>query len=56
MEDYPPQVNIQFLKTSNKWISGAGRAYQTRLSKCPADPVRPRGFSALWPAPQRLPQ
>jgi isoquinoline 1-oxidoreductase beta subunit len=24
MEDYPPQVNIQFLKTRNKWISGVG--------------------------------
>ena len=24
MEDYPPQVNIQFLKTNNKWISGVG--------------------------------
>jgi isoquinoline 1-oxidoreductase beta subunit len=24
MEDYPPQINIQFLKTNNKWISGVG--------------------------------
>jgi isoquinoline 1-oxidoreductase beta subunit len=24
MEDYPPEVNIQFLKTDNKWISGVG--------------------------------
>jgi isoquinoline 1-oxidoreductase beta subunit len=24
MEDYPPQVNIEFLKTNNKWISGVG--------------------------------
>jgi isoquinoline 1-oxidoreductase subunit beta len=24
MADYPPQVNIQFLKTDNKWISGVG--------------------------------
>jgi isoquinoline 1-oxidoreductase beta subunit len=24
MEDYPPQVNVQFLKTNNKWISGVG--------------------------------
>jgi isoquinoline 1-oxidoreductase subunit beta len=24
MEDYPPHVNIQFLKTNNKWISGVG--------------------------------
>jgi isoquinoline 1-oxidoreductase subunit beta len=24
MADYPPQVNIQFLKTNNKWISGVG--------------------------------
>jgi isoquinoline 1-oxidoreductase beta subunit len=24
MADYPPQVNIQFLKTYNKWISGVG--------------------------------
>jgi isoquinoline 1-oxidoreductase beta subunit len=24
MEDYPPQINIRFLKTNNKWISGVG--------------------------------
>ena len=24
MADYPPQVNIEFLKTDNKWISGVG--------------------------------
>jgi isoquinoline 1-oxidoreductase beta subunit len=24
MADYPPEVNIQFLKTDNKWISGVG--------------------------------
>jgi len=24
MADYPPQINIQFLKTDNKWISGVG--------------------------------
>jgi len=24
MADYPPQVNIQFLKTNNKWIAGVG--------------------------------
>ena len=24
MADYPPQINIQFLKTNNKWISGVG--------------------------------
>jgi isoquinoline 1-oxidoreductase subunit beta len=24
MADYPPQVNIHFLKTNNKWISGVG--------------------------------
>jgi isoquinoline 1-oxidoreductase subunit beta len=24
MADYPPHVNIQFLKTNNKWISGVG--------------------------------
>jgi isoquinoline 1-oxidoreductase subunit beta len=24
MADYPPQVNIRFLKTNNKWISGVG--------------------------------
>jgi isoquinoline 1-oxidoreductase beta subunit len=24
MADYPPRVNIQFLKTNNKWISGVG--------------------------------
>jgi isoquinoline 1-oxidoreductase beta subunit len=24
MADYPPDVNIQFLKTNNKWISGVG--------------------------------
>jgi isoquinoline 1-oxidoreductase beta subunit len=24
MADYPPEVNIQFLKTNNKWISGVG--------------------------------
>ena len=25
MVDYPPEVNIQFLKTNNKWISGVGK-------------------------------
>jgi isoquinoline 1-oxidoreductase beta subunit len=24
MADYPPRINIQFLKTNNKWISGVG--------------------------------
>jgi isoquinoline 1-oxidoreductase beta subunit len=24
MEDYPPEVNIQFLKSDNKWIAGVG--------------------------------
>ncbi|HEY3616782.1 MAG TPA: molybdopterin cofactor-binding domain-containing protein [Candidatus Sulfotelmatobacter sp.] len=24
MADYPPEINIQFLKTNNKWISGVG--------------------------------
>jgi isoquinoline 1-oxidoreductase beta subunit len=24
MADYPPQVNIRFLKTNNKWILGVG--------------------------------
>jgi isoquinoline 1-oxidoreductase beta subunit len=24
MADYPPQINIAFLKTNNKWISGVG--------------------------------
>ncbi len=24
MADYPPQINIRFLKTDNKWISGVG--------------------------------
>jgi isoquinoline 1-oxidoreductase beta subunit len=24
MADYPPEVNIQFLKTDNKWIAGVG--------------------------------
>jgi isoquinoline 1-oxidoreductase beta subunit len=24
MADYPPQINIQFLKTDNKWIAGVG--------------------------------
>ncbi len=24
MADYPPQINIQFLKTNNKWIAGVG--------------------------------
>src|SRR5262249_224186 len=24
MADYPPQINIKFLKTDNKWISGVG--------------------------------
>jgi isoquinoline 1-oxidoreductase subunit beta len=24
MADYPPEVNIAFLKTDNKWISGVG--------------------------------
>jgi isoquinoline 1-oxidoreductase beta subunit len=24
MADYPPLINIQFLKTDNKWIAGVG--------------------------------
>ena len=24
MADYPPEVNIKFLKTDNKWIMGVG--------------------------------
>ena len=24
LADYPPQINIQFLKTNNKWIAGVG--------------------------------
>jgi isoquinoline 1-oxidoreductase beta subunit len=24
MADYPPEVNIRFLKTNNKWILGVG--------------------------------
>jgi isoquinoline 1-oxidoreductase beta subunit len=24
MSDYPPEVNIQFLRTDNKWIAGVG--------------------------------
>ncbi len=39
MEDYPPQVNIQFLKTNNKWISGVGEEAIPQIAPAMAQAV-----------------
>jgi isoquinoline 1-oxidoreductase beta subunit len=39
MEDYPPQVNIQFLKTDNKWISGVGEEAISQIAPAMAQAI-----------------
>jgi len=37
--DYPPQVNIEFLKTNNKWISGVGEEAIPQIAPAVAQAV-----------------
>jgi isoquinoline 1-oxidoreductase beta subunit len=39
MADYPPQINIQFLKTDNKWISGVGEEAMPHLPPAIANAI-----------------
>ena len=39
MADYPPHVNIQFLKTNNKWISGVGEEVIPQMAPAIAQAV-----------------
>jgi isoquinoline 1-oxidoreductase subunit beta len=39
MADYPPQINIAFLKTNNKWISGVGEEACPQLAPALAQAV-----------------
>jgi isoquinoline 1-oxidoreductase beta subunit len=39
MADYPPQINIQFLKTNNKWISGVGEEAIPQIAPAMAQAV-----------------
>jgi isoquinoline 1-oxidoreductase beta subunit len=39
MADYPPQINIQFLKTDNKWISGVGEEAIPQLPPAMANAI-----------------
>jgi isoquinoline 1-oxidoreductase beta subunit len=39
MADYPPQINIQFLKTNNKWISGVGEEAISHLPPAMANAI-----------------
>jgi isoquinoline 1-oxidoreductase beta subunit len=39
MADYPPQVNIRFLKTDNKWISGVGEEAIPQIAPAMAQAV-----------------
>jgi isoquinoline 1-oxidoreductase subunit beta len=39
MADYPPQINIQFLKTDNKWISGVGEEACPQIAPAMAQAV-----------------
>jgi len=39
MADYPPQINIQFLKTNNKWISGVGEEAIPQIATAMAQAV-----------------
>jgi isoquinoline 1-oxidoreductase beta subunit len=39
MADYPPQINIRFLKTNNKWISGVGEEACPQLAPALAQAV-----------------
>jgi isoquinoline 1-oxidoreductase subunit beta len=39
MADYPPQINIEFLKTDNKWISGVGEEAMPQLPPAMANAI-----------------
>ena len=39
MADYPPEVNIRFLKTNNKWISGVGEEAIPQIAPAVAQAV-----------------
>jgi isoquinoline 1-oxidoreductase subunit beta len=39
MSDYPPQVNIRFLKTNNKWIAGVGEEAIPQIAPAMAQAV-----------------
>jgi isoquinoline 1-oxidoreductase subunit beta len=39
MADYPPEVNIRFLKTNNKWISGVGEEACPQIAPAVAQAV-----------------
>jgi isoquinoline 1-oxidoreductase beta subunit len=39
MADYPPEVNIRFLKTNNKWISGVGEEAIPQIAPAMAQAV-----------------
>jgi isoquinoline 1-oxidoreductase subunit beta len=39
MADYPPQINIQFLKSNNKWISGVGEEAISHLPPAMANAI-----------------
>jgi isoquinoline 1-oxidoreductase beta subunit len=39
MSDYPPQVNIRFLKTDNKWIAGVGEEACPQLAPAMAQAI-----------------
>jgi isoquinoline 1-oxidoreductase beta subunit len=39
MVDYPPQINIMFLKTNNKWISGVGEEAIPQLPPAMANAI-----------------
>jgi isoquinoline 1-oxidoreductase beta subunit len=39
MADYPPQINIEFLKTDNKWISGVGEEAVPHLPPAMANAI-----------------
>ena len=39
MADYPQQINIQFLKTDNKWISGVGEEAVPQLPPAMANAI-----------------
>ena len=39
MADYPPQVNIEFLKTNNKWIAGVAEEAIAQIAPAMAQAV-----------------
>jgi isoquinoline 1-oxidoreductase beta subunit len=39
MADYPPQINMHFLKTNNKWISGVGEEAIPQIAPAMAQAV-----------------